>query len=86
MDSRDQFLGAYAAGKEAYKSDAARGPWESLITSGISATAGSLVYYWLARHTSLAAVWRFGAAVVVAALLRRIFMAVSDKLRPASGV
>jgi uncharacterized membrane-anchored protein len=87
MRPKHQILHAYEAGRNAYEQSAAnRGPWESLITLAISTAAGLLAYYWLARHTSLAAVWRFGVAAVVAALLRWLFMAAADKLRPASGV
>ncbi len=86
MELKDQFREGYAAGKEAYRTDAAKRPlWDRLIFSavpigGLLATEG-----WLAHHSSLSWGWRFAIAVAVACLLTVPCSLALDKLRKSSG-
>ena len=83
MKSKDQFLTAYDAGKEAYRTDAAKRPWWNqlifsvVLIGGLLATEG-----WLAHQNSaLSSGWRFAIAACVACSLAVLCSLALGKLR-----
>ena len=82
MKSKDQFLRAYDAGKEAYKSDAEKRPfWDRWVFSGVLIGSFFGTESWLAHHSTLAMGWRFTAALTVPCLLAVPCSLVLDQLR-----
>ena len=86
MKSRDQFLRAYDAGKEAYKTDVTKRPWwDRLIFSAVPICGLLATEDYLARHSSLNWGWRFAIAVAACCLLMALCSLALDKLRKLSG-
>ena len=86
MGQKDQFLEAYAAGKEAYRAEAAKRPlWDRLILSAVPIGGLLATDEWLAHHSSLSWGWRFGIAVVVGYSLMVLCSLALDKLHKSLG-
>jgi hypothetical protein len=70
MKSKDQFLQAYDAGKEAYRSDAEkRSFWDRLFFWPVLIFSLLGTESLFAHHSSLASGWRFAVSIIVPCML-----------------
>jgi hypothetical protein len=86
MKSKDKFLKGYAAGKDAYLSDAEIRPfWDRLAFAAALVSGSFIAEKWLAHHTSLSEGLRYATAIVVPCLFAVPCSLLMGRLRKLSG-
>jgi len=82
MQTKDQLLDGYAAGRRGYAPTFARRPfWDRLVFVVAIIVGGRGTESWLGHHSTLALGWRFLIAIGVASLCGVAASVLLDKLR-----